>query len=883
MMAHRSNRLLVLVLMLTWAAPLQAQTGEVQGRVHEAGTGDPLATVQVTLERGGAIIAGSVTDDDGRYRIDGVARGSYTLFARFIGFQTEQVAVEVGTEVLEVDLRLRAVVLDLDEVEVSAEAFQDESDPNVALTRITQEQVRQLPGGAEDVMRTLQATPGVQAPGDFSNQLIVRGGTPDQNLILLDEIEVYSPYQLSGMGSLLNPALVRQVDLYTGAFPAVYGDRLSSVLAVQTRDGATDRWLGGEVSTNMVSANLILEGKTGFLGGSWLVSGRRTYFDSFANTFAQRVGVFNDIAFPDFTDVQAKLMLRPAPGHFVRFTGLRSDDQLALTGERDTFGEQEDSDNLLEGDNRSNNTALGFSWTYVPSANMQARLLANWYRNEGDSNLGGGLLPQSGALSPRVVDPPPPLFGGQIDTARFAYDQAYGLEKATVAAHILANRGRHTLEAGGGVDVLENRLDLDLALNDYGAFIFDALRVTDPLLGALSDSIEQDKRYHRYQMYVQDRIASPRGEVFLQPSLRYDYYELLGRGYFSPRISASILMGEQTTVRLAGGRYVQSPGFEKLLDPDNLFNLARFSALDSLGVEEALHLGASVTRRIGDVWQVEVNSYWKWLDDLITQQSRVVQRPVAIFQPSGTGGRNGRLDPEAYRILTEDVFELTNDPVNDASGRAYGVEVLVEKRRASLRDPWSGWVSYALARATRTQKVGGQEVEIPFAYDRRHTLSLVVNRRFGQHMDVGVTWRYGSGFPYTPAIGMEPLVAIVEDPTSGPRDILLTDPETNLVRLVPEYGGADNVHAGRLPAYHRLDVRATYSASWQGLGVDLYVDLINIYNRRNTVTYQYYVEVEQPPNDNLPGSLQRPPTATLLREPIYMFPFIPSFGFRLAF
>ncbi|HMB92484.1 MAG TPA: TonB-dependent receptor, partial [Rhodothermales bacterium] len=318
-MAHRSNRLLVLVLMLTWAAPLQAQTGEVQGRVHEAGTGDPLATVQVTLERGGAIIAGSVTDDDGRYRIDGVARGSYTLFARFIGFQTEQVAVEVGTEVLEVDLRLRAVVLDLDEVEVSAEAFQDESDPNVALTRITQEQVRQLPGGAEDVMRTLQATPGVQAPGDFSNQLIVRGGTPDQNLILLDEIEVYSPYQLSGMGSLLNPALVRQVDLYTGAFPAVYGDRLSSVLAVQTRDGATDRWLGGEVSTNMVSANLILEGKTGFLGGSWLVSGRRTYFDSFANTFAQRVGVFNDIAFPDFTDVQAKLMLRPAPGHFVRF------------------------------------------------------------------------------------------------------------------------------------------------------------------------------------------------------------------------------------------------------------------------------------------------------------------------------------------------------------------------------------------------------------------------------------------------------------------------------------------------------------------------------------------------------------------------------------
>ena len=141
---------------------------------------------------------------------------------------------------------------------------QDAADPSVSLKRVTPEQIRQLPGGAEDLMQTLQTLPGVLATSDYSNQLIVRGGTPDQNLIILDEIEIFSPYQLSGVASLLNPAIVREVELYTGAFPAIYGDRLSSVLFVQTRDGLSNRWIGGEISTNMVTANLILEGKTGF-------------------------------------------------------------------------------------------------------------------------------------------------------------------------------------------------------------------------------------------------------------------------------------------------------------------------------------------------------------------------------------------------------------------------------------------------------------------------------------------------------------------------------------------------------------------------------------------------------------------------------------------
>lgn len=876
------------VLFLCWmgVCDVLAQTGEISGRVHDAETGDSLPVVNVTLEREGAVVAGVATDDEGRYSMSGVPHGSYTLYARFIGYQTTQADVVIGDTPVVADLRMDVAVLDLEEVEVQTAPFQEESDPNVSLARISPREIRQLPGGGEDVMQTLQTLPGVQVASDFSNQLIVRGSTPDQNLIIMDEIEVFSPYQLSGVGSLLNPNLIRTVDLYAGAFPAMYGDRLSSVLAVQTRDGITDKWLGGRIGSNLVDAHAILEGKTGFWNGSWLVSGRQTYFDSFANTFAKRVGVFNEVAFPDFADVQFKLALRPARGHQLRITGLHSRDALDVVVKTDEIAEQGEDDSLLEGDNLSRNSALGLTWAYVPTADLQVKLLANWYRNKGANTLAGSLIPQGAQLSPRVINPPPPVFGGEQDTTRFRYNQAYGIEKASVGGQFVLTRDRHTLELGGGIDILDNALALGLDLNEFGSFVFDTFQAANPLVGALADSIDQVKRYGRYQLYVQDRIASPKGEVYLQPSLRYDYYGLIGKGYLSPRLTVSVVLNDATTVRFAGGRYIQSPGFEKLLDPDDLFNLGRYTSLDSLGVEEALHLGASLTRQVGNRWQIRAEGYWKQLSNLITQVSREVVRPLATYQPNiPTGDRQaGRLDAGSYFVQPGSVFELTTEPANDGSGKAYGLELFVEKRLARPTDVWSGWLSYAYAKAYREQNVAGDIIRFPFDYDRRHTLNLVVNRRLGQHFNVGVTWRFGSGFPYTPAIGLEPLVAVVDDPiTNQVRGILLTNPETGYVRLVPDFGDASNINSARLPAYHRLDARVTYHNTWRTVSFEVYLDLINVYNRQNTVSYQYYVALDDDFNEDLPIALRPPVEANLLLEPIYMFPFIPSFGFSVSF
>ncbi len=878
----------LLVLLLLSAASARAQGTQISGTVRADATDAPLAEVNVTLERDGVVVAGTTTDAQGRYRLAGVAPGAYVLAARFVGYRTVEVEVMLGAQPVVRDLRMQAAVLDLQEVEVSALPEQDQADPSVSLRQMRPAQIRQLAGGAEDVMRALQTLPGVLSSNDFSNQLIVRGGTPDQNLIILDDIELFSPYQLSGMGSLLNASVTRSVELYAGAFPARYGDRLSSVLAVEMRDGRPDTWLGGQVSTNMISANLVLEGKTGFWQGSWLASGRRTYFDSFANTFAKRVGIFNDIAFPDFGDVQAKLTLRPARNHQLRFTGLYSRDVLDVLGRQDTFGRQGAEESLREGSNESINAALGGAWNYVPSSGLRVKILANWYRNTGANQLTGDLAPTDGGFDFRLTDallePPPPVFGG-AERAQFDYDQAYRLEKAALRGQVVASRGRHTVELGGGVDFLTNELDLDLGLNAFGAVVFDALQTADPRLGALADSADQTRTHRRYQAYAQDRIALANDRIFVQPSLRYDYYGLIEKHHLSPRVSVSILLDDATTVRLAGGRYLQSPGFEKLLDPENPFNLARFISLDQLGVERAMHLGASLSRHFGARWRVKVEGYWKQLDDLISNASRQETRLVASYerQLDLENNRVGRLNGQGYVIREADAFALTPEPVNQGSGHAYGADLLIEKRAAEPSDVWQGWLAYSFARAFREQSDADTTVRFPFDYDRRHTLSVVISRRLGRYFKAGLTWRFGSGFPHTPPVSMDPLVGIVDDPETGEtRSIVLTDPATGLVRLVPGYGGAANLNTARLPDYHRLDARLTFASRWRGTAFEVYLEVINVYNRKNVVRYHYVVEVIESPT-GLPASLTPPPEPLLFKEPVYMFPFIPSFGFSVSF
>jgi len=860
-----------LLLLLGALQPTVAQErAELRGTITDAESGETIPGANVVLPATGDGVA---ADADGRYTLRAEPGATVVQFSA-VGYESAVREVTLtAAQPKTLDIALTPDVVALEQVEVAASRRQPLRDTRPSITAVSPEQVQALPGAAEDVLRSLQTTPGVLAANDFSSQLIVRGGGPDQNLIILDDVEVFNPYRLYGVVSMFNPATVSNLTLYTGGFPARYGDRLSAALDVQSRDGDRDTTLGGSFNASLANANLVMEGKTGVWDGSWLVTGRRTYYDLVIGLLARELdAVGENTRFPNFADLQGRLTLRPADGHRIRIGGITSRDALdvAVEGALDDRGSE--ADRVAAEDLTRNDMAYAtYDWTPNPALNVQ--LTASTYRNAGDLASAGNIVPRDGFDGSEIV-----AANDTINAASFAYDQSFLFRKHSLYQRATLEAPRQLIEVGGGVDWLETTLQFDLDLNEVGRALFESFQQDSSFgVGAFPEQFDQGERYYRYHAYAQTRVELLSDRLFVQPGLRYDYYRLIDRSYLSPRLSASLRLTDETTLRAAWGRYVQSPGFEKLLDDPQAFDLSEDVGLQSLAAEASYHYVLGLTRWLNNRYQLRLEGYVKTFDDLIVQDRGVVTRAVARFDD--TQGLP-RTDPDAYDVRVEDAVGLTTRPVNDADGRAYGLEVSLEKQRAAAGDRFTGWVSYAYAHATRSrtrQEAPGSRITFPFDYDRRHTLNVVVNTRLGSGWTLGTTFRLGTGFPYTPAVGAAPVVVRpldVDDPEAEAAPTVLTNSETGLVRFEPRYGDADNLNSARLPLYHRLDVRLSRAVNVFGLPGEAYLDVINVYNRANVLAYQYAAITD-------PDAPEADPR--LERQPVTMLPILPTLGFNLRF
>lgn len=213
-----------------------------------------------------------------------------------------------------------------EEITVEGKFRQAQDDLRTSLINISPKDVKKLPGAVEDVLRSLQSLPGVSTPNDFTSQLVIRGSGPDQNLIIMDDVEIFNPYRLYGLVSMFNPETLNDITLITGGFPSMYGDRLSAVLDVTNREGRSDVDFALTSNINIANANLIAEGRNPFnLPGSWMLSTRRTYYDLIIGPFAKSTGLITeDSAFPSFEDLQMKVAFGPFKKHKFFINGIFS-------------------------------------------------------------------------------------------------------------------------------------------------------------------------------------------------------------------------------------------------------------------------------------------------------------------------------------------------------------------------------------------------------------------------------------------------------------------------------------------------------------------------------------------------------------------------------
>lgn len=268
-------RTITLLTLILSGTLLWAQGLDVRGVVADSATGERIPYANITVR---GTTRGASTNLNGFYLITNLPFGTYELAASAVGYRTEVRKVVVrGREPVVVSFRLSQRTVEFSEIIVESERVVEKLDA-ASIHVLGEQQILDVPSaGVPDVFRSLTLLPGIVSTSDVSSKFFVRGGAGDQNLILLDGMRIYNPFHAFGVYSVFDPDIIRSAQVMTGAFPAGYGNRLSSVVNLSTRQGNSSR-LAGRAEANFLSGKLLLEGPiTG--GNSWLASGRTSLTD----------------------------------------------------------------------------------------------------------------------------------------------------------------------------------------------------------------------------------------------------------------------------------------------------------------------------------------------------------------------------------------------------------------------------------------------------------------------------------------------------------------------------------------------------------------------------------------------------------------------------
>lgn len=782
------NRLALALAIAFLAEPALAQSPSrtVSGTVVDADSRAPIPNARLSVNQ-----ALATTDAAGRFSL-AVPAGPVTVLVAAAGYFPLTTALSVPeTGVSGAELALARETGFATSVAVTA--------PPPAAAPATEVvaplEVLRTPGALDNVYRTLQTLPGVAATEEFGSRLAVRGGSPDQNLTVMDGVEIHDPYRLFGLTSAFNPETIERFELATGGFSALYGDRLSSLLVVENRDGTRSEALAGSASLSITDANLVLEGKLpGPAVGSWLVTGRRTYYDLVASPLTGQ-------EFPAFADLQAKGVWEAAPGRTLSVFGLTSRQDAAIEiDEDDARGEfQDDTENDL-------------AWARFDTA-IGTRGQSHTIAGYSDTRSTFGVDASFENTSRRSNAPREDSY----DTSDVVFTRALSVKDVSLRQELVFALGSHVVETGFEAHHLSTALRFEIE-GDRNPGAANGSSVQGG--AGLPDLLDSSQQSTRAGAWIQDTFPmGPRGS--LQAGLRWDRPGATGEMLFSPRLAGSLGLGAATRVRAAAGLYTQSPGYEKLAQSDYVLDFTDQTRLKS---ERSAQVSAGVERDLPGLVSLKVEGYYKHFTDLL------------IGQLETDEARRARVARYDFPInLRSDIPVdplITTVPSNDGRGRSYGFDLFVSRTSPPAGAKISGWASYTWGRTTRDAY--GRRYD--FEYDRRHAFTMVAGYRFTPRWELAATTRVASGFPRTAPLGVRVAATADTDDrdSDGITGELLPDHDA-LGRLIYEvdFGSNANLNQARLPVFARIDLRATWRPRGAAGRWELYAEIINLLNRKN--------------------------------------------------
>lgn len=660
----------------------------MSGLITDASTGE-------TLIGAGAISGkdGAVTNNFGFYSLS-VPKSTRAIEIRYsyVGYEEQTVTLRALRDTI-INVQLRAGS-SLQEAVVMAQKESGIANTKMSAIEVPVKTIKNAPAlfGEADVLKTIQLLPGVQGGTEGFSGLYVRGGGPDENLLLLDGIPVYNAEHMLGIFSVFQPEAVKKVTLYKGSFPARYGGRISSIIDVRTNDGNLYE-THGSVGVSMISDKLHIEGPIWKGRTSYSLSARGMHTLLLAPII--KLTGFDGNYF--FYDLDGKLTHRFSDKDRLYFNVYNGMDDFHYrskenyqNGDGGTYTSENQRLNILWG-----NTVAALRWNHVLSPKLfsNTTVAYNRYAMKMGSNL----------VSQDVRE------GDSVDSDEYKFSYNSGMRDWVVKTDFDYTPSPSRQVKFGAEYIFHTFIPETLT-----TLVRETSGSTVQIDTTLNLKSNKSQIGHEAGLYYEEDIRLGHG-VTLNPGIHLSMFRTQGKTYWSlePRISAKISFARDWAAKASYSRmsqYVHLLSSSQLSLPVDLW----------VPITKDIHPETSDQFALGCYysgipgWEFSLEGYYKDIRNVLEYKEGV----AFLFDSDGWENK-----------------------VEVGSGRARGLELFIEKTMGNT----TGWLGYTLAGSDRLFSTINHGERFPYRYDRRHNVNLVVNHKFNEDFDLSATWTFASG------------------------------------------------------------------------------------------------------------------------------------------
>ncbi len=770
-----------------------AQKLLLTGVVTNSESGETLPSANIIV-KGTSI--GTSTNVDGFFTLLNLPEKKFTLNVFYVGCHPIEMDVDLDKIEGRLTIKMQPSNIEIDEVFVTAKSYKMmKATEGVSSVRVSPMDLKTLPSfGQVDIFRSLQLLPGISGTNESSSGLYVRGGTPDQNLVLLDGMTVYNVDHFFGFFSAFNADAIKDIKMYKGGYPAKYGGRISSVVDLTGKTGDPNKFhMNGGV--NLLDAHTSIEVPLGGKG-SILLAGRRSYTDVMESGLYNKIYDMLSQNEPDPTTQQATMPSMPSGGKGGGggAGGFGSFEQPEVNTSRPTFYFYDLNGKISYRPTEKDNLAISFysgkDNLFEDSENIRtiesvkenfpSRTITNSRDEDTDWGNQGLSFKWSRQWNPKFYSN---IMGAYSHYFSNYYQRIENNTYDSGADSLISNHITGNLE-DNDVNEISFRMDNEWQISNQHrlgfGLNFSHTNVTyDFIRDDTLSILNRDETGILTTLYAQDnwKIFS---KLELNAGIRANYYDVTGQTYIEPRFSFKYSATDHLSFKGATGKFNQ---FVNRVINENVTEGSRDFWLiadnDLVDVQSSRHyiLGGSLEN---DMFLFDVEAYYKTLEGLSEFSLRYRRNDIELDQLFFSG-----------------------------DGTAKGIEFLLQKKQGEF----TGWLTYTLAQVEHNFEGLNEGNPFPALHDQTHEFKAVANWEPHPKWRFSSTWVYGSGKPYTA-------------PESQYQIDLLDGRQFSYISVGPK-------NAERLPAYHRMDVAAHFLFKLGNVDMDAGFSIFNLYNRTN--------------------------------------------------